>query len=90
MGSHDFRMRFKPQEDKQLAYHLSNIDNLHENLFCLCDEIAKKCLFFIKHTSNFKKTNVTTKVKYYKKSTFQVSTSLTCRCDMIEILSKTK
>ena len=32
-GLNNFRMRFKPQEDKQLAYHLSNIGNLRDNLF---------------------------------------------------------
>ena len=33
-------MRFKPQEDKQLAYHHSNISNLHD-FFLSCAEIAK-------------------------------------------------
>ena len=32
-GYNTFRMRLKPQEDKQLASHLSNIGNLRENIF---------------------------------------------------------
>ena len=43
-GLHNFRMRFKPQEDKHLEYHLSNIGNLYGKYFFSCAETVNKCI----------------------------------------------